>query len=701
MEPPSTTCSFDDNRRIARSYAEESPPRTKILYLVSESVSTTLPTEVDLLGRIGRLESLLLPKHSFKDGHITRDLEPNPSSEEVITSGVHQGRDKDLHLLENIGMREDSLLHSISTDLAVQIRSTQGILSTQGYLQHPASTLEDPRSHDTIRVTFPPYEVSVLLLENYVDNVDHVCRILHIPTVRSLLKTFYLRMSQDESVLPGQAALLLSLFALSAFFYEPALGSEVPTTGRDAVRLSKFWSSGALDVLDHSQRNTSGTLEDLQAVILMTYVTKHLDGYSARARLLTTTAISIARDLRLHRLDAENEPQKEQGTSIRALVDLEVKRRIFWHIAASDWWAPVFSPGDSIWRSLLIRLWSTISGPQEGVYFIHPNHIHINLPSDCNCNGDEMALDDDDEATDASQPASKTFFLARVRLAHICREMTDTVPLGMPQLRQIPYEQIITLDQKLTGYISNLPVYFRLDAESRRKSKPLEALFPHIPMMRYCISTAAHTRRCRLHQRFLLRQSSDARYAYSRQACLESARAVIAGYEAPQAAVSGGSSSIATARMEIAVHFTHLALVVMVTDLCFNRVEGDEEERRKAEVRAVLHMLESARDISRLLSRSLDSVGVMLRKHGIHLQDGSASGTHDLTGNLAGVVPDDHGPFDDVQMQQAELELGGPGPGFAIGSSFGDFWQTVTQGEPNLDSVPWDQFFSSLDPQPF
>ena len=160
---------------------------------------------------------------------------------------------------------------------------------------------------------------------------------MHIPTIRSLINATYLRINQRETVLPGQAALLLSIFALAAFFYHPCDDSEVASTERDAIRLSKFWSKCALDVLDHSRRNTSGSLEDIQAYIIMSLAIHHLDGFSTRGRLLTTTATSLARDLRLHRLDAENESPAEKQTSARDLIDREVKRRVFWYIASTDW----------------------------------------------------------------------------------------------------------------------------------------------------------------------------------------------------------------------------------------------------------------------------------------------------------------------------------------------------------------------------
>lgn len=189
---------------------------------------------------------------------------------------------------------------------------------------------------------FPVYKTATLLFHSYESDVDHLCHIVYIPTLRSLIRTFYLRINQGGSVLPSQAALLLSIFALAAYFYETSDSSEVATTKEDAIHLSKILSRGALDVLDYSRRNTSGTLEDVQAYIFMSFVTYHLDGFSARGRLLSTAALSIARELGLHRLDADTELSVgENDTSIRSLIDREIKRRVFWQIASTDWYAVI------------------------------------------------------------------------------------------------------------------------------------------------------------------------------------------------------------------------------------------------------------------------------------------------------------------------------------------------------------------------
>ena len=210
------------------------------------------------------------------------------------------------------------------------------ILESRTFPQRSTPVSEYGRSNETI-VKFPEYKVAALLFQSFESSVDHLARIVHIPTVRSLVKTFYLRLTQGEFVSSGQAALLLSIFALAAFFYQPSNDSEVATSEQDAVHLSKILSKGALDVLDYSRRNTSGTLEDIQAYVFMSFVIFHMDGFSARGRLLSTTAALIARDLRLHQLDANPNSPAGNETGVRTLIDREVRRRVFWMIASGDW----------------------------------------------------------------------------------------------------------------------------------------------------------------------------------------------------------------------------------------------------------------------------------------------------------------------------------------------------------------------------
>lgn len=319
--------------------------------------------------------------------------------------------------------------------------------------------------------------------------------------------------------------------------------------------------------------------------------------------------------------------------------------------------------------------------------------MNVNLPKDC--------LDDDTVAGHSNgsaiepPPNGITFFLERIRLAHLCRESADIVPLETSKLIQMPYEHIIALDKKLEEFIMGLPFFLRLDSESREKSQPLETIYPHIPVMRCSITHAAHSRRCKLHQKFLLRQSSNPSYSYSRRACLESARAVIRAYEDLP---GRHSQSYVTARMGMAIHYTHLALVVMVMDLCFNKYEADEAEI-KADVRTALKKFEDTRGISPLAGRFLSSLCDILRKHKVYLTN-SPTLTPSFASGSAGITRPGAMDFvHDEQMQFNQSELGIYGSNVSLDASFDEFWQFATS-EPNLDSMTWDNLFSALDSRP-
>lgn len=333
---------------------------------------------------------------------------------------------------------------------------------------------------------------------------------------------------------------------------------------------------------------------------------------------------------------------------------------------------------------------ATISGPHEGMYLIQQNHINVKLPKDCT--DDNLIFGENIEPIMGPQPTCMIYFLERVKLAHLCREMVDLVPVETSKLAQLPYEHIVAFDKKLVGFISSLPFFFRLDPESRRQAKPLETIYPHLPLLRYCITKAAHSRRCKLHQRFLLRQSSDPLYAYSRQACLESARIVIQFHDG---LTENNPSQSVTIRMGLEMHFMHLALAVLVMDLCFNRDQVDEMEI-KAEVKNALRIFEGARHGSPLLGRFLSSLRHILQKHSVYLTDPVTSATsaahlrsEDNCGTLNSFDsrgPQSIGPGRDIHDGFADTDI-----------SFDDFWQAAVQSEPNLDLLAWDNLFSALD----
>lgn len=541
----------------------------------------------------------------------------------------------------------------------------------------------------TIVVSLPMHAEAVHLLECYSRNVDYLVRVLHIPTVRNLLNNFYANLNRSQQVKSGEAALLLAIFASSSFFWRPSSNTGVVSLSDDeTVLLSLAWAKAALDVLDHSRRNTSGSLEDAQATILMSFVVYHFDGFSARGRALTGSAVVIARDLRLHRTD-EDDSRSSMGWSKNQLIEQETKRRVWWHIASTDWCVYGQIRKKAANRS---RLLSFMGGPQEGLYSIQPRQMNVQLPMDCD--DEHVGEFVEERISSHANPTSMSYYHQRIRLAELSREIVDTVPFPISRLKVCEYDRIVSLDSKLLSYLDQLPVFFRIDPNTHEALTPADEAHPYLPIIRYYITVTTHSRRCRLHQPFLIRQHVDSRYEYSRTACLDSARIIIH----MQKSLRQGMSSPTTLhqRLSTVVHFVFLALVVSVMDVCFNRAAG-EDAFRTNQVTEAFKILQDAKSHSILAGKLLNSLFETLQKHKIrlpHLQDsygdvsnGQTSGSiSTATSTTLGTIEHKEPPPTPVINMQLD-------PGFD------NLFESAMQGSPNLDMPSWDQLFSDIDIQ--
>jgi hypothetical protein len=296
------------------------------------------------------------------------------------------------------------------------------------------------------------------------------------------------------------------------------------------------------------------------------------------------------------------------------------------------------------------------------------------------CADDDVGFGGEQDPATRPQPTGQTFFLENIRLAHICREIVDTVPLETPKLMQLPYERILDLDKGLKEFDATLPFFFKTDAGSRERTKSLEPIYPSIPLWRYCITTATHIVRCRLHHRFMVRQSVDRRYVYSRQACLESARIVVRVYE--DISTMYPPSSL-MARMGKAAQLVHSALIILITDFCLNNEEKIEAEL-SAEISPVLNIFETAKGVSALASKALSALHGLLKKHKILLTD--------LPASTAGyITPTIDGPPGTIQpgMVDTHEDL--------LDFTLDELWYGASPYEFSAD---WDGGFPGLDQMP-
>ena len=104
----------------------------------------------------------------------------------------------------------------------------------------------------------------------------------------------------------------------------------------DAAPLSILWTKSCLDLLEHSRRTAGESLADLQAMIICYFALYCMEGLSIRLRSGIGAGVATARNMGLHRIDYTAD-KTNLSASNRDQVELEVMRRVWWWITASDW----------------------------------------------------------------------------------------------------------------------------------------------------------------------------------------------------------------------------------------------------------------------------------------------------------------------------------------------------------------------------
>ena len=200
----------------------------------------------------------------------------------------------------------------------------------------PAASFLSGESSRYVRL--PLKEEASALLEEYVNGVDFIHPIVHIPSVRSLLKDLYTRLDQGVEVKSSHVALILSMFASTVYLWSVQENHGYDFTSvQDSTTMSIRWLKSALDTLDHSHRSNTASLEDIQATVILGFLIYNIEGWSAKCRSMFASALTLARELSLHKLDSPIQ-RRANGSAVDGPVDAEIKRRLWWHIAATDWW---------------------------------------------------------------------------------------------------------------------------------------------------------------------------------------------------------------------------------------------------------------------------------------------------------------------------------------------------------------------------
>ncbi|RDW68946.1 Zn(II)2Cys6 transcription factor [Aspergillus mulundensis] len=438
-------------------------------------------------------------------------------------------------------------------------------------------------------------------LEQATDLFNHFARclqptfgVLHIPSTRTLMQQLYQVLLDGDEPDLASLALVYAIFAGAALAWTTEFLEALHATPAEAKTAFSTYSRVALLILDDHQQALPLSTIALEALCTLGYVLTHTDGFSHKLQTLRIRQLLMARALQIHRLDSAKciEERRLKGCN---LIETEVKRRIWWHMVASDW------------------IFALSSGPQEGTYLLQPKHMNVNRPS--NVDDEFVSAPGAQHGFPLTIPTSMSAFLYRVHLAELCREIVDVLPPGLfesPETwyKEVDYNIILDLDKRIQSTLANLPIYFKLDPASIQQSLSICHQRPYIAYQRTFLHFGINTRICRLHRPFHLEGFGNPQYAYSRSMCVRSAETVLSLRQSLDDV--GALINLNPSRFWVVVQHVYHAAIILATEVSLNP-QSPEAAARKEEVLAACRMLERSKHESAALKKAIQKNTQTLR----------------------------------------------------------------------------------------
>ncbi|RFU80864.1 fungal transcriptional regulatory [Trichoderma arundinaceum] len=511
-----------------------------------------------------------------------------------------------------------------------------------------------------------------IILQKYIADISLFYHIVHVPSLQSLVEDIYAGLEANIRVDVGGVLLLIAICASTTYAWSPP--DDIRCLFSDCTEAnaqSTFWIKEALDVIDHAQRTAHASMECIQGLIILFFVFCNHESVSFRARSVFMTAIAMATELSLHRLD------DPQGSSMPALVRMseakkEIARRVWWFMVATDWTLAQFCC------------------PQEGFYLIQKNQMAVNKPR--NANDEDIIEGVEIRDRPATEATCISYFVQRIRLAEVCRGLLDRTPLGTTNSEAVVYKDVLDADAKINQFLQEVPDFFSLDCSSLDDlpvTDPRRS--PFITAQRYMLSLLLHRQLCKIHLPYLAQGTVDPEYAYSRDVCLRSARVIFElDHQLQRENLPFFNSRL---RLAMVLRSVFLASIALVLNAC---LKGDSDESNEGgdEVAGAWKILHEAQGqfppAAKLLELSIQILRKYKIKHrALDILQQQVSGLSPY-GDSFPMTPESANQ--DLRMTTIQHSLGTE----TESTLMEQHWQ-VLEGKMDLNTIDWDKLFWGID----
>ncbi|RDW62415.1 hypothetical protein BP6252_11848 [Coleophoma cylindrospora] len=643
-------------------------------------------SESELLERIRKLERLV-ESQKGRQNEPAKLHHPSPGTttqpvHSSIVSPENETLDTDIAYLESIYNNHELPQHKIlSNKLVFKICPIAQITNAPAYINHATSSCEPVRC-----IWMPQYSEAKVLLEKFVQDIDHIHHIVHTPSLPDMLSRVYTCLSVPDSVTKltsGLIFLFLGIFAcVTNLWTHLDCYRGLFAACADANIQALLWVKALEDLLDIVHRTMGTSMEGIQGITIAASVMLHVSGFSRRCKALSNMALLLARDAGLHVLD---HPSNADSAN---LARTEIGRRLWWHLAASDWQAP-----------------ARFDAAVRGVYHCHPRQMIVRKPM--NLNDEDLVDGMSQDQKPLSWPTMMSYPLQRIRVAEIMRSLMDRNPLIMSDTGGLSHDIIMDVDTELQLFINDIPPFFsmtKVELEATYQLSPLRAI--SIVYQGFCLHSLTWAQRCKLHFPYFSRGSIDHTYAASRDVCLHSARQVI------KTETLLSSSELFTATrykfLGLVASVFMASVVVLLMDINHNK-SSTQRVKLSGEILDAIRILEHVRHESETAAKFLESLMRVVRKHkvckavapvgtGLVCSDGAdvfnIINTQPAVGLLPPITPTSMSESNEVDGMDIVHER--PESGEDLSVYFNELAQSFEQGV-DVGSFDWDSILSGLE----
>ncbi|CVL08780.1 uncharacterized protein FMAN_14648 [Fusarium mangiferae] len=607
------------------------------------------------------LESETLPERNLGDASV------NPNESTLAFSPLRQ-----LDLSVNL------FLKAVFTNGVQVLQLTQPELtsSSRKLFNCHTETLSDNKSAfvnerlNHLTSNLPPAHQAHLLCEHFIDTIQPTFGVLHVPSIRSLV--YSCLGSDKEAPKFDELLMLFSIFAGAALAWTDELLLRLGATKANAVSAFDCYFHSALSIIEDAHTSLPPSVTAVSAICTLAHVAINSDDVvPIKALDLRSRCYNMCREMMIHRLDSPA-AQKERDIKPANNIDLEVQRRVWWNMVASDW------------------LTSFSGSSQEGIYTFVPRLMRVEQPR----NVDDAALKISGDIPDLPifVPTDMTFFFLRLRTAEISREIIDEITPLADDAPEEDYGVILQLDRKLQDFVKGLPEFCKLDPESMQKSKEICESRPFIYWQRISLHLGIHARICRLHRPYHLAAYSDPRYSYSRTTILTSAYKILE----LRRMMDDPVAKLHFRPERYWVIFLHVtsAAIALAVDLSHNPGAPDAEAM-KEKVRGAYETLNKSRknaeSLIRGIEKNMEQVMGTLQKQRANAMT-SASPAATLSANLDSVPESAFTDMNDITVGMQE-------DGLADEHSH-QLWSDFLAAVPDLEEFQWTSLLQDLDFDP-